>query len=138
MSPASTRLHHGIDLVDVRALRAVMGRHPAFETRVFTEDERRYCRRYPDPLPHFAARFAAKEAALKALGIGLTPLGIDRSLGDIEVAREGGAPRLVLRGRPARRAQRLGLGPPALSLSHAGDAALASVVMLSPGEEGSP
>ncbi len=87
MSAASLR--HGIDLVDIAQLRDVMARHEAFEARVFTEDERDYCHRYPDPLPHFAARFAAKEAALKALGIGITPTGVDSALREIEVVREG-------------------------------------------------
>jgi holo-[acyl-carrier protein] synthase len=129
MSPAEPPIRHGVDLVEIPRLRALMARHAAFETRVFTPAERAYCRRYPDPLPHYAARFAAKEAALKTLGLGLSPLGIDRTLQDIEVVREGTAPTLALRGRPARRAARLGLGPAALSLTHTDSYALASIVM---------
>jgi len=122
-------LRHGIDLVDIAHLRDVMARHDAFETRVFTEDERSYCHRYPDPLPHFAARFAAKEAALKALGIGITPTGVDRALQEIEVVRAGRAPTLRLRGRPERAARKQGLTASSLSLTHTDAQAMASVIL---------
>ncbi len=122
-------VRHGIDLVDVAHLRDVMARHAAFEARVFTDDERSYCRRHPDPLPHFAARFAAKEAALKALGIGITPTGIDRALKEIEVVREGRAPTLRLSGRPLRVARTQALGAASVSLTHTGAHAMASVIL---------
>ncbi len=128
--PHSLAVRTGVDFVDVPEFRDVMQRHPAFRTRVFTAAERRACDAHPDPTPHYAARFAAKEAACKALGIGLTPLGIDRALQDIEVVRQGRAPTLALRGRPLRHASRLGVSSRAVSLSHAGDGALASVVLL--------
>jgi holo-[acyl-carrier protein] synthase len=125
------RLHHGVDLVYVPRVREMLARHAHFETRVFTAAERATCRRHPDPAPHFAARFAAKEAALKALGLGLLATGVDRKLARIEVVREGGAPELRLGGAPAERARRLGVVQAALSLTHEGDHALASVVLLS-------
>jgi holo-[acyl-carrier protein] synthase len=130
----SPRVRHGVDLVDVPRLRAAMERHARFEEEVFTEGERAYCRRRPDPWPHFAARFAAKEAVLKALGTGLFGGGVDRALREVEVVREGGPPRLVLHGGTARAAARAGFAEPAISLSHDGDRAIASVVWL---EEGS-
>ena len=120
----------GVDFVDVPEFRSVFERHPAFRTRVFTSSEQAACDAHPDPAPHYAARFAAKEAACKALGIGLSPLGIDRALQDIEVVRKGRAPTLALRGRPLRHARRLGVSSRAVSLSHAGSGALASVVLL--------
>jgi len=123
-------VRHGIDLVEVERFREVMSRNEAFETRVFTEDERAYCRRQADPVLHFAARFAAKEALLKALGLGLAGAGLHAGLQDVEVVSEGGAPRLVLRGRPAEAARRLGAGEPSLSITHTRDHALASVVLL--------
>jgi holo-[acyl-carrier protein] synthase len=123
-------LRHGVDLVHLPQLRDAMMRNASFEARVFTEAERDYCNSRPNSLAHFAARFAAKEAALKALGMGITPLGIDAALGEVEVVREGSAPHLRLRGRPARRAARLGLVPASVSLSHAGDNAIASVILL--------
>ncbi|MDJ0973229.1 MAG: holo-ACP synthase [Planctomycetota bacterium] len=128
-------IHHGVDLCDVDTLRDVMTRHDAFAERVFTPDERAYCERYPDPVPHYAARFAAKEATLKALGIGLTPFGVDRALQDIELVRRGRAPALRLAGRPARAARALGVFSRAVSISHEGERALASVVMLAEAPE---
>ena len=121
-------LLHGIDLVHVPRLREVIEGNPAFEAGVFTEGERAYCRRRADPWPHFAARFAAKEAVLKALHRGLSTEGPDRALLEIEVAREEGPPRLVLSGGVRRLAERARLDVPALSLSHAGEHAIASVV----------
>jgi holo-[acyl-carrier protein] synthase len=129
MKLTAAHLRHGIDLVEIDQLRGAMARNPAFEARVFTASERAYCHARPDPLPHFAARFAAKEAALKALGIGITPLGIDRGLGEVEVRRHGSAPVLALSGRPQRRADALGVRPAAVSLSHAGTFAIASVLL---------
>src|SRR6266852_9710442 len=88
----------GVDLALISRLREVVQRwDERFLTRVFTDDEIAYCRRRKDPVPHFAARFAAKEAGLKALGTGLR-LGV--SWRELEVRRErGGPPVLVLRGR---------------------------------------
>ncbi len=126
----ATAIRHGVDLVDVEHLRSVMARHAAFAERVFTADERAYCERYPDPLPHYAARFAAKEATLKALGIGLTPFGIDRALTDIELVRKGRAPTVELAGRPARAARALGVTSRAISITHDKGQAFASVVLL--------
>jgi holo-[acyl-carrier protein] synthase len=130
MSTVSPRIRTGIDLVEVPQVREMLREHPAFETRVFSDAERTYCSRYPDPAPHLAARLAAKEATLKALGMGITPLGIDAMLGDIEVQRVGSAPELLLRGRPAAKAAQLGVTSTSVSLSHAGASAIASVVLL--------
>ena len=129
MSDAAPSLRHGVDLVHVPRLREAMETHARFEEEVFTEGERAYCRRRADPWPHFAARFAAKEAVLKALGRGLFGEGVDRSLREIEVVRDrGGPPAVRLSGAVLARAERLRLGAAALSLSHDGDTALASVV----------
>lgn len=126
-------IRHGIDLVDIARLREVMGRHPRFAERVFTDGERAYCDQHPDPLPHYAARFAAKEAALKALGMGLSGMGIDRTLQDIELVRDGGPPRLELSGRPAKMAASQHVASQAVSVSHDGGYAMASVVLLTGG-----
>ena len=127
--PAPARvLRHGIDLVHVPRLREVMEGNPVFEARVFTAGERAYCRGKADPYPHFAARFAAKEAVLKALRRGLSAEGSDGRLLEIEVVRAHGAPRLATTGLAARLVARAGGEAPALSLSHAGEYAMASVV----------
>jgi len=118
-----------VDVVNIPRLREALLRHERFAERVFTPGERAYCEARPDPAPHFAARFAAKEAALKALGLGIQGLGVDAVLQGVEVVRDEGPPRLVLTGRAERRARELGVRTTVLSLAHDGDVALASVVM---------
>src|SRR5262245_14452563 len=94
------------------------------EEKLFTPGERQYCRRRADPAQHFAARFAAKEALLKALGV---PSGL--SWHELEVVCEAdGAPRLVLHGRAAEAAAARGVCKVHLSLSHAARQAIAMVV----------
>ena len=128
--PALPTVRHGIDLVEVARLRDVLARTPEFASRVFTEAEQTYCLAQADPPLHFAARFAAKEAALKALGIGLGAIGIASALRDVEVVRRGTAPTLSLAGKPKTVAERLGVYHTALSLTHGRETAVASVVML--------
>lgn len=125
------RLHHGIDITEVERIREAMSRGHGFEERVFTEGERAYCNKMAHPAIHFAARFAAKEATLKALGLGLGAIGIARSLQDIETKREEGPPRLKLRGKPKAVAESLGVVQTVLSITHTDEHAIASVVMMS-------
>jgi holo-[acyl-carrier protein] synthase len=123
----------GIDLVPVARMREVMARwQERFVARVFTPDEIAYCRSRRDPAPHFAARFAAKEAGLKALGTGLR-LGV--SWRELEVQRErGGPPVLVLRGRSREIArQRRGADRMLLALSHDGEYAIAQAMLVDAG-----
>jgi holo-[acyl-carrier protein] synthase len=115
----------GVDLCPVSRVMRIMARHPGrFEERVFTRAERAYCESRGAPAQHFAARFAAKEAALKALG---APAGIGWH--DLEVVATDGAPRLELHGPAAASAAGQGVRRAHLSLSHAGDAAIAFVVL---------
>jgi holo-[acyl-carrier protein] synthase len=119
----------GIDLVSIPRMRAMLDRwQDRFVCRVFTEGEIAYCRAHADPAPHFAARFAAKEAGLKALGTGLQ-LGVRWR--ELEVRRERlQAPTLVLSGR----SREIGLGKGGsrilLSLTHEGDYALAQAMLV--------
>jgi holo-[acyl-carrier protein] synthase len=119
----------GIDLVPIPRMRQVLARwNERFLTRVFTEDEIAYCRRRKDPVPHFAARFAAKEAGLKALGTGLR-LGVNWR--ELEVRRErGGPPMLILRGRSREIARSRGADRMLLALSHDGDYAIAQAMLV--------
>ncbi|PLX84796.1 MAG: holo-[acyl-carrier-protein] synthase [Desulfuromonas sp.] len=95
--------------------------------RLFTEGERRYALGKKDPAPHFAARFAAKEACLKAFGLGLRA---GLSWLDMEVVPDAlGRPDLVLSGRAAELARERGIGRVHLSYSHDGDYAVATVVL---------
>lgn len=117
----------GVDLVDVPAFEArFSGRDDAL-AEVFTVAELAYCRRQPRPWPHLAARFAAKEALLKALTSGLTAAMQWR---DIEIARDpAGTPRLVVRGATAELMSRQQLSQRSVSLSHTASHAVAVVVL---------
>ena len=119
----------GVDIVRISRMRTVIARWDTrFLHRVFTAREIAYCESRRDPVPHFAGRFAAKEAGLKALGPGLR-LGI--SWRELEVQRDRGeAPRLVLSGRSreiglARGGQRM-----LLAITHDGDYALAQAMLV--------
>ncbi|MGH7361409.1 MAG: holo-ACP synthase [Candidatus Methylomirabilales bacterium] len=116
----------GTDLVSVPRLRQAVTRRDRLLHRLFTEAEVAECRRRADPAPHLAARFAAKEACLKALQIGM---GGGIRWREVEVEGGGGkVPRLILRGAAATRAAALGVRQTHLSLAHEGEYALAFVV----------
>ncbi|HYE91180.1 MAG TPA: holo-ACP synthase [Terriglobales bacterium] len=119
----------GIDLVPIARMRQVLTRwQDRFLRRVFTADEIAYCRSRKDPVPHFAARFAAKEAGLKALGTGLR-LGVTWT--ELEVRRErGGPPVLVLSGRSRELARARGAERMLLALTHDGDYAVAQAMLV--------
>lgn len=117
----------GADLVDIDRIRRVIERQPRFVDRVYTAGERAYCLKRRDPAERYAARFAAKEAVLKALGTGLG--GAD--FADIEVVRlDSGQPTLRITGRAARRAAELGIGSWLITLSHSDHLAQAVVAGL--------
>lgn len=119
-------LGHGIDIASVARLREALAK-AHFESRVFSAGEIAYCRGKKDPFPSFAARFAAKEAYGKALGLGLGPSG---DFTEIEVVHdERGAPALKLTGRALALFGAKGAKEIFLSLSHEGDVAMASVIV---------
>ncbi len=126
-------LGHGIDLVNIERFREVLARQgDHFEARVFSESERAYCKKKKDPAPHFAARFAAKEAYGKALGLGMGPTG---NLNEIEVRNdEQGAPSLHLKASAQEFFLNSGAKKIFLSLSHDGGMAMASVILSSEGK----
>ncbi len=107
-------------------MRRVFEGRPELQAEVFTEEELRYSLRQRRPFQHLAARFAAKEAAFKGLGTGLCGAVRWR---DVETVRgTTGEPRLVLRGEAARIAKARGFRRCAMSLTHAGEYALAAVL----------
>ncbi len=119
----------GIDVVDIDRMRAIVARQPRFVERVFTPTERDYAQAASDPAERFAARFAAKEAGLKALGVGLG--GAD--FVDLAVRkRASGEPVLEVTGRAADKADALGIDGWLLTLSHSDTVACAVVVGLAP------
>jgi holo-[acyl-carrier protein] synthase len=127
----------GVDLALIPRVREVVQRwDERFLRRVFTDDEIAYCQRRRDPIPHFAARFAAKEATLKALGTGLR-MGIKWR--EIEVRRERGeAPTVVLTGQCRAIALAKGGSRVLLSLTHDGDYALAQAMLLGGSADDAP
>lgn len=117
----------GVDTVDVARLTAMLERRPSMARRLFTPDELAYAGRMKTPGPSLAARFAAKEAAMKALGVGLGAFGF----GDVGVTRQGlGPPALVVVGRAAELAAGSGVGAWTVSLTHTDAVATAVVAAL--------
>ena len=117
----------GLDAVDVDRFRRVLARRPGLAERVFTDGERAYGGRFADPAPRLAARFAAKEATMKALGVGLGAF----DLRDVEVRNDpGGAPHLLVTGRAAALAESLGVSSFRVSLTHTDTMAEAVVAAL--------
>ncbi len=116
----------GIDLVKISRVREALVRWTdRFLKRVLSPQERAYCRARRDPAPHVAARFAAKEAAMKALG-GWA----GASWRDMEVVNApSGQPLLRLSGRAAERLAHLGADTAFVSLTHDGDYAAAQVIL---------
>jgi holo-[acyl-carrier protein] synthase len=110
----------GVDIVKVDRIAAAIEKFGArFANRVLTEREQRYVRQRPET---FAGRWAAKEAVSKVLGLGVRGVGWK----DIEVERlPTGQPSIVLRGRAARRAEQLGMGRIAISITHEAEYAVA-------------
>lgn len=119
---------HGIDIASASRLRKILEKEGShFERRVFSAGEIAYCRGKPDCYPSFAARFAAKEAFGKALGLGL---GASGDFAEVEVVHDAqGAPKIRLHGRADGIFRSAGGGEIFLSLSHEGDMAIASVIV---------
>lgn len=119
----------GFDATDIPRLRDVVERYgQRFLTRVFTDGEIEYCTRRRDPAPHLAGRFAAKEAAMKALGTGHSRGVLWK---DIEVLRAGGPPQLRLTGGALRRFESMRARRALLTITHAETLAMAQVLLLS-------
>lgn len=114
---------HGIDIIEIARVRKVLDRHgERFLRRVYTDDEVRHCR---GRVPELAARFAAKEAVMKALGTGVRGVGWR----DIEILpNRRGKPLVFLYQRGAGRAERIELRGLDISLTHSKEFAMASVV----------
>jgi holo-[acyl-carrier protein] synthase len=121
-------ISHGVDITEVARIAEMIAAHgEAFWSRVFTPTERAYCERSVKRCPeHAAARFAAKEAALKCLGTGWRD---GLAWTDIEVRNDpAGKPSLHVSGEAARLADSLGIRRWHVSLSHTSTHALASVI----------
>lgn len=118
----------GIDLIEIERIQAVYQRHrERFVNRILTPSERAYVLRYADPTQRLAGRWAAKEAALKALGTGLA-----QGIGwrDVEILPdEHGKPLLTLRGKALERASELGARVFHVTITHSNLLAMAQVIL---------
>ena len=120
----NNQLHSGIDIIEIDRIQNVLFKHPSrFLTKIFTEYEIGYCRGRATQL---AARFASKEAAMKALGTGTRGVGWK----EVEVQRlRSGKPYIILHGRAKKRAESMGITKIELSISHSKNLATAMVIM---------
>ena len=118
----------GIDIAEVPRIEASIARFgDRFLHRIFTEAEMRYCDSKANRIERYAARFAAKEAAMKAIGTGWNH-GV--TWRDVEVCRHpGGRPTIAFHGKAAEFAAKLGAVHVALSLSHTKEYAIAQVIL---------
>ncbi len=115
----------GQDIVDAKRIRRVMDRFgERFLDRIFSAGERDYCMRHKRPELHFAARFGAKEAFIKAVG---TRRGV--SWKDVEVVRKDGPPSIVLHGGAKIIAAKNGVEKIHLSLAHDADIGIAGIIL---------
>ena len=118
----------GLDATEIPRIEASMARYGTrFLERIFTDQEQSYCLRRRNPAPHFAARFAAKEAGMKALGTGHSQGVLWR---DVEVVRVSGPPALRFHGAALARLQAIGADSALLTLTHSEALAIAQVVLL--------
>jgi holo-[acyl-carrier protein] synthase len=117
----------GIDVAEVKRIRAVIeSQGERFLRRVYTLDEVAYCEQFKNKYERYAGRFAAKEAAMKALGTGWSR-GVRWV--DVEVVRQrGGRPTLMLKGEAKKIADGLGVKNIALSMTHTAEQAIAQVI----------
>ena len=120
----NNELHSGIDIIEIDRIQNVLIKHPErFLRKIFTEYEINYCRGRATQL---AARFASKEAAMKALGTGIRGVGWR----EVEVQRlRSGKPYIILHGRAKKRAESMGIKKIELSISHSKNLATAMVIM---------
>jgi len=118
----------GLDATDIARIADTVERYgDRFLRRIFTDDEVAYCTRRRVPAIHFAGRFAAKEAAMKALGTGHAQGVLWR---DVEVIRHGGPPQLKLHGGAARRFAAIGGRSSLVTITHSDFLAMAQVLIL--------
>jgi len=122
----------GIDIAETARLGKALDRHgERFSRRIYTPDEIAYCERFKNKAERYAARFAAKEAAFKALGTGW---GEGVRWLDVEVTHQpSGKPELVLTGRAKEVAEQMGVSSTEVSISHADHYVVAQVIFESNG-----
>ena len=124
------KIYTGTDIIEVARIQKALEKTPGFKARVYTSAEQSYCEsRGKGAYQSFAARFAAKEAASKALGCGI---GVRFGLTECEIVNDSdtGAPRIYFTGKAKKRLEELGITSVSVSLSHTDTLAMAAVTMI--------
>ena len=117
----------GVDIIEVERIQSLAEKNPRFLTRIFTETEITYCTKMKNKYQHLAARFAAKEAFVKAVGLGMSGGMRWRDIGIVNDTL--GRPELVIEGRAAERLEELEVRSTHVSLTHTGEHAAAVVIL---------
>jgi holo-[acyl-carrier protein] synthase len=117
----------GVDLVECDRFRLALERRPKMAERLFSDAEREYAFRHKEPVPRLAARFAVKEAVMKAMGVGLWKF----AMRDVEVMRlPSGQPEVALHAKAAELAEQRGVGSWLLTITHTDSMAMAVAMAL--------
>lgn len=126
-----TQIYQGVDIVEISKFKKVFLNNKNFISDIFTKQEKDYCLSKRDPYIHFAGRFAAKEASMKALGIGLSGSGIDHIFQEIEVVpNASGMPILSFSGWAAKISKKRRINQLTVSISHSSNYAVATVILV--------
>jgi holo-[acyl-carrier protein] synthase len=121
----------GVDIVSTKRMLCFLDEHQHSLDKFFTQEEISYCSRYREPVQHYAARFAAKEAVMKALGIGIFEVGSLKNIGVENLA--SGAPITKTYGVVTQLIKKKGIYEIHLSLSHCSEYAIAQALALADG-----
>lgn len=125
------QIYQGVDIVELTKFKRVFMKNKNFAADLFTKKERCYCLSRENPYIHFAGRFAAKEALLKALGRGMSGQGIDHIFQEIEVINHSsGKPMLSVWGWAAKISRKKKINQFTVSISHSSDYAIATVILV--------
>ncbi|MBI4682260.1 MAG: holo-ACP synthase [Nitrospirae bacterium] len=124
------RIFQGVDIVEISKLKQVILKNEDFVSDIFSEKEIEYCLSKRNPYIHLAGRFAAKEASLKALGIGMSGTGIDKAFKEIEVVTgPSGKPELYFSGWTENISKKKSINQLTVSISHSENYAIATVIL---------
>ena len=129
MGKLMIHIYQGIDVVEISRFRKIFLDHKEFASDTFTNEEKKYCFSKPDTYPYFAQSFAAKEASLKALGIGFSGMGISHVFQQIEVIPHPIHPTLTFVGWIEKIFKKRSLTRSFVSLSFSNRHAIALVVL---------
>lgn len=131
------QIFQGVDIVEISKFKKVFLKNKDFLSDIFTEKERDFCLSRKDPYQHFAGRFAAKEACMKALSLGLSGTGIDHTFQEIEILpQSSGKPQLSVNGWAEKISKRYKINQSTVSISHSSNYAIATVILVGAGDKG--